>query len=111
MQELSAEQDRTLRATDARDTALGNAQAFSEPLSSFINVVVLTLLKGMVRLKCNTGPNLLFSLPHSHFRPFLGTPELQVSDSGCSGEPHHQDGVRGWAAVVWLPEPSPCPQP
>lgn len=64
-----------------------------------------------VRLKFSTVLNFLLSLLHSHSRPFLGCPELQIGDPRCSGEPHHQDGICGWTAVVWLPESNPCPEP
>lgn len=82
------------------------------PLWTLVSLVIKgnanISFQGRLRLKFRTGVNFLFSLPHS--RPFLGPPELQISDLGRPGEPHHQDGVCGWAAVVWLPEPSPCPE-
>lgn len=80
-------------------------------MSLFLNGVISTSFQESVRRKRNTELSLLFSLPHPHPRSFLGPPELQVCDLGCSGEPRHQDGLCGWAAVVWLPEPSAGPQP
>lgn len=58
-------------------------------MSSFINGDVSASFQERVRLKCNTGLNLLFSLSHSLSRSFLGPPELQISDPGSSGEHHH----------------------